>query len=107
MCQSINNLADGIYDGINGISDPREKCDFLYLNQRIDHILMPWREYFTGQVGYVHNPYLDGGILNFVKKMPGQLRKEKFLFRDTITNMFPELFSIGPATSSGYHSARA
>ncbi len=102
MCTCINKLADYVYDRTKEIPDPRTKSDFLYLDQRIDHTMMPWREYFTGQVGFVHDPFLDGAVLEFMNRLPVQLRKVKFLYRNTIKEMFPDLFSVGLATSSGY-----
>ena len=102
MCTCINKLADYVYDRTKEIPDPRTKSDFLYLDQRIDHTMMPWREYFTAQVGFVHDPFLDGAVLEFMNRLPVQLRKVKFLYRNTIKEMFPDLFSVGLATSSGY-----
>ncbi len=102
MCTSINKLADDVYDRTREIPDPRTKSDFLYLDQRIDHFMMPWREYFTGQVGFVHDPFLDGAILEFMNRLPVKLRKVKFLYRNTIKEMFPDLFSVRLAASSGY-----
>lgn len=62
---------------------------------------MPWREYFLSQVGWVHNPYLDGSILDFMKKIPPPLRRNKSIFYDTISAMFPGLYSIKRAASMG------
>jgi asparagine synthase (glutamine-hydrolysing) len=101
MVECLNRMNEIIFESTSGFQNPHDKKDFLYLDQRINHVLMPWRENFLGQVGYVHNPYLDGAILEFMKKMPPEFRKNKFLFEHTINNMFPDLFSLKRATSSG------
>jgi asparagine synthase (glutamine-hydrolysing) len=103
MCQSLNKLTDEIFDRAKEIPDLYTKRDFLYLDQRIDHVMMPWREYFAGQVGFVHNPYVDGSILEFVKRLPAQLRTKRILYKNTIRNMLPGLFSVDVAASSGNH----
>jgi asparagine synthase (glutamine-hydrolysing) len=102
MCQCIDELTDTIFEKTNDIYDPLEKSHFLYFDQRIDHFIMPWRENFTGQVGFVHNPFLDSSVLDFIQRLPFQLRKGKFLYINTVKNMFPDLFSLGTAASSGY-----
>jgi|GEM_PF-1772885 len=101
FCHSLNKLTDDIIKKTSEISDPHDKKDFLYLDQRLNHVLMPWRENISSQIGFVHNPYLDGDILNFMTKLPPHLRKSKSFFRKTITNLLPDLFSITQATSSG------
>ena len=37
----------------------QDQMDGLYLDQRIQHCLMPWREHFTARAGRVHNVFLD------------------------------------------------
>jgi asparagine synthase (glutamine-hydrolysing) len=103
MCQCIDKLADSVFDRTKEIPDARTKSDFLYLDQRIAHFMMPWREYFTAQVGFVHDPILDGTLLEFMNRLPHQLRKKKFLYRNIVRKMFPDLFTIKLAASTGYH----
>ncbi|NEP11745.1 MAG: hypothetical protein F6K14_16335 [Symploca sp. SIO2C1] len=101
MRQSLAKLCNDLLEKVNGIVDLYDKRDYLYLDQRINHVLMPWRENFTSKTGIVHNPYLDGDILEFMKKMPPKLRQKKLLFRNTFGSMFPDLFAIEPATKQG------
>ncbi len=101
LCLSVDRLADDLFDSTKAIPDPLEKSHYLYVNQRLDHFLMPWREYFTAQVGFVHNPFLDGAVLEFYKSLPLELRKGKFLYTNTVKTMFPDLFSVGIADLSG------
>ena len=102
MCQSLAKLCNDILEKVNGITEPHDKKDYLYLDQRLNHVLMPWRENFTSKAGVVHNPYLDGDILEFMKKMPPKFRKNKLLFRNTIGSMLPDLLTIEYATTQGY-----
>ena len=99
--QCLEKLTDDIFDRARTTPDPHDKRDFLYLDQRVNHVLMPWREHFLSQVGWVHNPYLDGSILDFMKKIPPQLRRNKSIFYETIRAMFPGLYSIKRAASTG------
>jgi asparagine synthase (glutamine-hydrolysing) len=101
MRQCLDKLIDDIYDRARTTPDHHDKRDFLYLDQRVNHVLMPWREYFVSQVGWVHNPYLDGSILDFMKKIPPPLRRNKSIFYDTISAMFPGLYAIKRAASTG------
>lgn len=80
----------------------RDRLDVLYLDQRLSHLLMPWREYFAGSVALTHNPFLDRDILTFMTGVPGHLRRNKSLFRSTVESLFPDLFALPMATVSGY-----
>jgi asparagine synthase (glutamine-hydrolysing) len=94
FCIRLDKLTADIVDKTTSISNPHDKKDYLYLDQRINHVQMPWRENMLGQVGFVHNPYLDGDILNFMMKIPPEFRKDKSLFKKTISNLLPDLFTI-------------
>lgn len=102
MCESLEELTDDIFNKTKTFIDPHDKVDFLYIDQRINHALMPWRENFSSQAGFVHNPFLDGRILEFIKKLPPQMRKNKSLFKNTIKDTLPDLFSIKRATSKDF-----
>jgi asparagine synthase (glutamine-hydrolysing) len=96
--QSLIKLNNDIWDRASFQKNLHDKKDFLYLDQRINHVLMPWREIIGRKLKcFVHNPYLDGRLLEFMKSIPPQLRKNKNLFRNTITRMFPDLFLIPKA----------
>jgi asparagine synthase (glutamine-hydrolysing) len=102
ICHSIDRLSDDLVNQVCNITDPLDKQRFLHLDQRVNHFFMPWREQMTGQAGFVHNPYLDGEILDFFMRVPPEYRKDKKLFKKSISNMLPDLFSIPIAKSSGY-----
>jgi hypothetical protein len=82
--------------------DYHDSKDFLYLDQRLSNHILPWREFFAGQFVNVRNPFLDNSILDFMMKVPSFLRRGKVLYRETITNMFPELFGFARARRSGH-----
>ena len=84
--------------------DLHDAKDYLYLDQRISHVIMPWREDFPGRFFTVANPLLDNAILDFMQKVPSTLRRGKRLFKDTVRDMFPDLFRVRRARSSSFTS---
>jgi hypothetical protein len=73
--------------------------DYLYLDQRLGNLILPWREAcISGAIG-VRSPLLDNDVLDFVKTLPVRYRLNKRLYRTAITAMFPQLFTV--ARSSG------
>lgn len=68
--------------------------DFAYLDQRISHTLMYWRELFIAPFIKVTQPLLDNDLLDFIRKLPNELRYDKILYKETLHEMFPDLFSI-------------
>jgi hypothetical protein len=76
--------------------------DFLYLDQRMSNYLLPHKEYFMGNFVSVTTPFLDNDILDFIMKIPVPLRLGKRLYKETVTEMFPQLFTINRAKSAEY-----
>jgi len=76
--------------------------NFLYLDQRLKHVLMPWRENFCGAFFEVANPFLSNKILDFTRSVPANIRYGKKLYRDTIKYLFPRLCSIKPAATASF-----
>ena len=83
------------------IKDFHDSKDFFYLDQRLSNAVQPWRNYFQGRFITVRNALLDSRLLNFMQALPGHLRRDKILFRNTVTNLFPELFSMNRASTTG------
>jgi len=102
ICQSLDKLIGDILQKIDNISDLQDKMDYLYLDQRINYGLLTWRENICNQVGYVHMPFLDGELLDYVSKLPPQLRDNKQMYRKTISELLPDLFAIPFPSSAGY-----
>jgi len=68
--------------------------DFLYLDQRLGNVIMPWRELFGGRHTPLRNLLLDRRILDFMTHVPSSLRRGKKLYKETVRMMFPELFRV-------------
>ena len=51
LAENLREEIEDIYRSCPDTEDLHEKKDFLYLDQRIPHVLMPWRDRFTGDVG--------------------------------------------------------
>jgi len=100
--KSLSKVRNEISARLDRYSDVHDKKDYLYFDQRMKDVLLPWRENIGSRVGCVHNPLLHSKILEYVMKLPPVHRQNKNLFKRTITSMFPELFAIGFATASGY-----
>jgi hypothetical protein len=49
----------------------------------------------------VRSPWLDKDIVDFVRRLPVQYRLGKSLYESTVRSMFPHLFDLPMATSSG------
>jgi len=67
--------------------------DYLYLDQRTCNVILPWRERFAGAWSPVRIPLLDSAILDFVRGLPATLRRGKQLYKATVSNIYPELFT--------------
>lgn len=106
LSEELLALFDEILETVSKFDNIQDKLDYLDLDQEINHIYTPWREHFSGQVGFVHSPLLDGAILEFMKILPPRFRKEKKLFRKTLRGMFPELFDVPLAKTSGHRIDR-
>ncbi|MGI6303359.1 MAG: hypothetical protein ACOX52_20200 [Verrucomicrobiota bacterium] len=98
----IDKNADELYEQTNSMEDFHDKKDILYLEHRINNVLMPWREHFASKAGFVHNPFLDENIMELMTIVPPSLRKDKKLFKMAISELYPELFSIPKATDPGH-----
>lgn len=75
--------------------------DYLYLDQRLCHMLLPWREFHSGRHIQVANPLIDNDILDFMKTVPTKYRLDKRLFRETITSAYTDLFKVRLARPGG------
>lgn len=75
-------------------SDLHNTKDFLYLDQRLSHVILPWRELFAGRFAPVRNLLLDRDILSFMAQLPSRFRLGKNLYKETVRMMFPELFQV-------------
>jgi len=80
-------------------ANPHDTRDYLVLDQRLCHLLLPWRELFPGLL--VRNPFLDREVLEFVTRLPLSYRLGERLFKETVYDICPELFGIERASYAG------
>lgn len=78
--------------------------DYLYLDQRVSHLILPWRERFAGTWALVRFPLLDRTILDFNRRLPPELRRSKALWKATRRSSYPDLFTQ-PRGRSRYQPA--
>lgn len=102
LCDGLNEEMTQILKRCPAAKDHHDSKDYLYLDQRVSNLLLYWREYYAGQYITVLNPFLDNSILDFMKKVPTHLRRGKRLYKETIVEMFPELFQFERAATASY-----
>lgn len=76
--------------------------DYLFIDQKTCHVLLPWRESYAGRIGRVVCPWLDDALLEFFARLPPACRAEKSLYRETVAQMMPALFAGPRAACVGY-----
>ena len=76
------------------LPDLHDTKDFLYLDQRLGNVILPWRELFVGRASPVRNLLIDRNVINFMSHLPSPLRRGKKLYKETVRQMFPELFRV-------------
>jgi hypothetical protein len=100
LCNAIKQLGDEIIGSAADYAVAQDKNDIISLNQHKNHRSMAWREFFCSQAGYVHNPFMDREIFEFVQHTPPWFRGNTMFFRTVIKKIYPELFAIGIARES-------
>lgn len=100
---SQNSLKDGLESDLEQLREiaRQEKFgnwhnskDYLYLDQRLGNLILPWREACVPDGVAVRSPLLDNDVLDFMMIVPVRLRLNKRLYRKTITAMYPQLFAV-------------
>ncbi len=89
-----------IVDRFPPSDDVRDHKDFLYLDQRVNHVLFSWRNHMMGAHARVRSPLLDNSIVDFVAKLSAEQRMFKKLYVDTVNRMFPDVFGQGICRSA-------
>ena len=90
LASQIAGLLRSTPDG----ADLHDQKDELYLRHRIPHVLLPWRRFIIGSSLPVHVPFLDREILDLMTEVPVEDRRGKRLYREAVTEAFPEIFKI-------------
>jgi hypothetical protein len=83
--------------------DLHDLKDYFYISQRAPNYILPWRQNFASRTGNVRFPLLDARVLDFMATVPASLRRQKALYRRTISSLCPITFSLPRATSASYH----
>ena len=109
---SAEALSEGIRRDIERLqasfpshADEDELHDYLYLDRRVAHMLMPWRHAHAGRFLPVANPLLDARILDFYRRAPREWRTGKQLHQETLRTHYPELCQV-PFPPSGVNNQR-
>lgn len=97
QCYSeLHKAWGGDYTEINSsiptYTNHKDLKDHLYVNYRIPHTLLLWREMIQMNYLSVMNPYLDRHVMDFVKSLPTNLRDGKRLYIDALKEISPHLF---------------
>jgi len=93
-------MSDGLAAEVDSIlaatsqKDLHDMKDFLYLDQRLSWMLLPWRRFIIGEYFEVREPLLQTAVLEVVKTLPVTDRIGKALYRKAIQELVPEVFSI-------------
>lgn len=84
--------------------DLHNASDYLYLDQRLANLFLPWREACVPQGVAVRNPILDNDILDFATRLPTAWRLDRRLYKETIIAMYPQMLRIPRcSTTSNYY----
>lgn len=74
----------------------------LYLDQRVCHVHLPWREDFAARGFAVQEPLLDNELLDFSRQLPPGLRRyQQRLYVAAASLVAPEVFTGPRAAVSG------
>ena len=68
--------------------------DSLYLDQRVQFMILPWRRFVVGANLDVGAPFLSTDILGVVRNLSEDDRKDKSLYRSVVQELVPEVFQI-------------
>lgn len=100
LISAYEELFQNIVNRLPDTDDFQILKDFAYLDQRISHTLMYWRNSFYAPFIKVTQPLLDNDLLDFIRKLPDELRYNKILYKETLHEMFPDLFVVSIARNS-------
>lgn len=98
LAEALRTDLESIREGCRAIQDPYVLRDYLYLHERLPRLLS-WREAFAEPCGRVRNPLMDRDILELRQSFPRQMGLGKSLYKDTVTELFPDLFSLERAAA--------
>lgn len=98
---AYNNELARIVRRTEHLDDPHDKKDYLYFHERIQNVILPWRQQFASVFGDVALPLLDDSILGLVGQFPSKERRGKHLMKRAVRAAYPEAFAFRRAVRSG------
>jgi hypothetical protein len=103
-----NQITEQLQEEINEIKAKTPKfnsfhdqADYLFVDQRLPGMLLPWREFHFGRYIRVSNPLIDQDVMEFYRSVPTEFRENKRLFMDAMRYRHPHLFGHRFARSGG------
>ncbi len=84
------------------VDDGTNFRDMLRIDQIQGRVTGTYREYYAGRFFRIANPLLDGDVIDFMLRLPTELRYDKTLYRETVQTLFPQLFAFKRASSASY-----
>ena len=106
--ETAQKMGDGVDSDLKNIVGKipgkrlEDKRDYLYYDQRYNNFILPWKSFFWERDFSTKSPLLDNDIIDFISRLPVEMRNGKYLFKETSRSMFPELYSIPRARTSNY-----
>lgn len=94
LISAYNEMYESILKRLPETDDYQIIKDFAYFDQRISHTLCYWRTFFQAPFIKVTQPLLDNDILDYYRKLPNELRYGKIFYKETVKELFPDLFEI-------------
>lgn len=82
----------------------RQQHFVVMVSQRLSHMLLPWRERFTGRHAAVHVPYLDREVMEFMQRVPPEQLADKALFQRALRRLDPQVYRVPLARTQGYEA---
>lgn len=96
--QADVEAVDKRYSHVTSLQDLK---DVLYLDQRLSHMLLTWRERHLGPFARIANPHIDEDILDFMRLVPTEFRLNKRLFRETALQHLGDMQGVRFARTGG------
>ncbi len=102
MAAGLEADCEAIWARCAGLDDLHDAADFLHIDQRLPHVILPWREAVGGRYAAMRRPFIDNDILDLVTVLPTELRRGKRLYRTMVGEKFPQLFRVPRATEQNF-----
>lgn len=98
LSESWDTEYNKILDKVSQQENMINLLDYLYIDQRIPNVNSVARECYQMPFIETTTPYYDNDVLDFMQKLPPDLRNNKKLHRITLETNYSEIFKINFAT---------